>query len=606
PAVLYNLHPPAGVEQQSVPTLAFARLARLMAADYPARDYYETAVRLGHYRLKGSTVPADPHLVGDRQFFTTDEGDTLAYLAAVTDHAYFWIATDLALDDAGVQQAADRFENRYYPAVVALFGEAWQPGVDEDPHFSVLHLAEIRSDDLLGYFDSGDQYPRAINSASNQQEIVYLNMSSLVLGEDLYFGTLAHELQHLIQWQLDHNETTWLDEGLAQLTERMVGLDTVDAQYDYLSRPATPLNRWEYEDEELVLAHYGAAYLFCLYLWEQLGEAAVMELARQPADGLAGVERVLQQYRPETTLAQFVADWAAATFLDDQRAGPTYAYQQAILGRVSYQALLRRAPYSHLHELAQFGVHYLELDYTDPITLSFAGDTVAEIVPVAPHSGQEMWLVPPLDNLDAQLTAAFDLTGLDEATLTFWTWYDLEEDWDYAYLSVSTNDGATWELLEPEHASAGEYGPALNGRSETEPDATAGWLQERISLDDYTGRAILLRFEVVTDGAESGRGFALDDLAIPELGYQSDVEMGEDGWQAAGFVRSGRYLPQQWSVQLIQEGRNTPPTVTPLLLDAANQGQWTLDLGFQGGVLVVVPLTPFIGDSAAYWLSIEQ
>ena len=43
----------------------------------------------------------------------------------------------------------------------------------------------------------------------------------------------------------------------------------------------------------------------------------------------------------------------------------------------------------------------------------------------------------PGDKSDMTLTGAFDLSGLTQATLSFQTWYDVEEGWDYAYVTVS-------------------------------------------------------------------------------------------------------------------------------------------------------------------------
>jgi hypothetical protein len=39
-----------------------------------------------------------------------------------------------------------------------------------------------------------------------------------------------------------------------------------------------------------------------------------------------------------------------------------------------------------------------------------------------------------------------------------------------------------------------------------------------------------------------------------------------------------------------------------LELDTLNQFQGVIDLGPEGSTLVVVPLTPFVEESASYWL----
>lgn len=215
-----------------------------------------------------------------------------------------------------------------------------------------------------------------------------------------------------------------------------------------------------------------------------------------------------------------------------------------------------------------------------------------------------MWYTSSTHESDAQLTASFDLTGLESATLTFWTWYDLEEDFDFGYISISGDGGETWDLLTPSHLSAGEFGPAVNGQSWEEADHVNGWVPESILLDAYAGRPVLIRIEALTYSGNIGSGFAVDDIAIPELNYASDVETLDDHWQANGFVRSGSRLPQQWSLHLIQPG--SPPLVTPLQLGERNQGIWSVDFGNEGGVLAIAALTPFIHEPASYWLQIES
>jgi hypothetical protein len=204
--------------------------------------------------------------------------------------------------------------------------------------------------------------------------------------------------------------------------------------------------------------------------------------------------------------------------------------------------------------------------------------------------------------VSARLTAAFDLSSVREATLSFWTWYDLEADYDFAYVSLSTDGGATWRLLLPDNGTAGDYGPAFNGRSDAVRGQVNGWLREEIALDAFTGQPVLIRFEVLSDGGLSGAGFALDDLAIPEIGYASDVEGGPDGWEAAGFLQTGNILPQLWELRLIDRDTGT---VTPLALDANNQLQTTFNLGPNGATLVVVPVTPFVYEATRYWIQIE-
>lgn len=598
---LPDLNAPPEIDTAPAADRAWGDLARLYTASYPTNDYFETAVRLGKEDVGPRTITAPAYELGAAHSFYNGSQQIDATLLAVTDHAYFWVEDGLELDAEDVQAAAARFETDYYAAIINLFGEVWTPGVDNDPRFTVLHANE-GSNDELGRFNSDDEFPRTLYDHSNEQEMVYMNMGTLTLGSDLYFGTLVHELQHLIQWYVDPSEALWVNEGLSQLAEITVGLYTSDTE-DYLLAPDTQLNSWDFEDDA-VFAHYAGSYLFMTYLWEQLGETAVQEFSRHPANGMAGVHAILQGYLPDTTLTEFVGSWAAANYLDDAAAGETYFYDSLDFRQPRFEVEIDDTPFETMQELVPFGVHYVDMrNRRGKTTISFAGDTNARLITAPPRSGSQMWFAPPVDAMNASLTATFDLTGVDRATLNYAVWYDLESDYDYAYVSVSTDGGGSWEIVEPTSATVGEYGWAYNGRSENLSSAQDGWLKESVSLNPYAGQTVMVRFDVLTDSDITARGFALDDIAVPELGIQTDVEGGIDGWQANGFVQVGWQLPQQWAVLLIEDGPE--PKVTHYELPANNQLQKTVELGKGGGVLVIVPTTPFTDETADYWLRIE-
>ena len=598
PSSKMALNLPAALDQQPIPERAFADLESLYQVEYPQHDYYEAAKNLGGFEVGPREISRPAFQIGDRQLFRTDDGNVEATLVAITEHTYFWIDDALYLAEADVNAAAQRLENDFYPRINHLFDQPWTPGIDKDNRFSILHLAGNGDEFELGYFSDQDEYPRTLFRDSNEQEIVYLNMGQLDIGSDLYFGTLIHELQHLFQWNLDMNEETWLNEGISQLAEKYAGLDTAlpDA---YLAQPDVRLDHWEY-DEDVIDAHYANSYLFALYLWAQLGEMGVYELVRQPANGLAAVAIILDGFQPERSLEQFIADWTIANFLNDPNAGEQYAYLNQQLAQPTLQDRIRKVPFSAMFELDQLAVHYFDVDYKGPLNLTFAGDTTAKLIDVPPTSGDQMWFAPPANDTHSQLTAAFDLSQLDQATLEFDTWFDLEQDFDFAYLSVSTDQGNSWRILSPHLWSTGDYGPGLTGSSAAAENNVNGWIHESISLNNFVGQEIWLRFHVLSDFESIGRGFALDNIAIPELGYANDVETADDRWQARGFVQTGWLLPQRWAVQLIHHG--STPRIVPLQLNSFNQFQETIEIGPEGGTLVVIPLTPFTDETARYWL----
>lgn len=591
---------PDTIIQTPVSASTYRDLEKLYNADYPPHDYFETANRLGKEGLTERTITTPTYQVGDMQTFLTEEGSIQATLMAATEHTYFWVENDLAVSEKAITAAANRLENEYYPLLVNLFGDVWRPGVDNDPRFSILHLRLPVDASELGFFSSMDEYPRTLYGDSNQQELIYLNMAAMDVGEDIYYGTLVHEIQHLIQWHVDPNEATWLNEGLSQLAEIYVGLETADTYY-YMRQPDIRLNTWAYE-EDVVDAHYSAAYLFTVYLWEQLGDAAIQELSRHPANDMVGVRAVLAGF-DERSLEEFMGDWATANYLDNPDLGTAYAYVNLDPGTPDLQMRIRQFPYERTDTLPQYGVHYYALSKSGKTTISFAGDTLADLMGAAPLSGRQVWFAPAMDETSATLTLRYDLRSLEEATLAFNAWYDLEEEWDFAYVAISGNGGVTWDLLSPENVAVGDYGPAFNGRSADAPAATNGWVTEAISLNQYVGQEVLVRFEVLTDSSLLGQGFAVDNVHVPQMNAAKALETAVSGWETAGFVQTGWQLPQQWQVRLIHQGET--PQVTPLPLNALNQGQWTVELGEMGGVLVIMPVTPFTNDSANYWLAVN-
>jgi hypothetical protein len=205
------------------------------------------------------------------------------------------------------------------------------------------------------------------------------------------------------------------------------------------------------------------------------------------------------------------------------------------------------------------------------------------------------------------LTRTFDLTDqTGEITLNFWTWFDIEKDWDYLYLLASL-DGETWKMLETplgtdRNPTGNNYGWGYTGDTRG-----SAWVQESVDLSQYAGQEVQIRFEYITDAAVNGEGMLLDDISIPEIDYFTDFESDDGGWQADGFVRVKNVLPQSFRLALIrQEGESTtvehlPPGVNNIVdipLDIAEEGEAV--------VLVVVATTRHTRELARYTLAFTQ
>src|SRR5207237_9524744 len=133
-----------------------------------------------------------------------------------------------------------------------------------------------------------------------------------------------------------------------------------------------------------------------------------------------------------------LSDWTVANFLQDPSVGDgRYAYagggfHTALTGRATQQA-------AFLGSVPQYAADYVDLP-TAAGVVSFTGDASVALLPVAVDTNG-VWWSNRGDSLDSRLTRRVDLTGVDQATLNFSVWYDLEEHFDFVYLSASTDNG---------------------------------------------------------------------------------------------------------------------------------------------------------------------
>lgn len=111
---------------------------------------------------------------------------------------------------------------------------------------------------------------------------------------------------------------------------------------------------------------------------------------------------------------------------------------------------------------------------------------------------------------------------------------------------------------------------------------------------------------MVTDLIQTWRGFAIDDIAIPEIGFFDDAEQLDAGWTAEGFTRATAELPQRWPLQLVTFDASGQPTVTPLAVDGDGRlsHTFTATPGQRRPLLIVAAVAPETLLPAAYTLFI--
>ena len=184
-----------------------------------------------------------------------------------------------------------------------------------------------------------------------------------------------------------------------------------------------------------------------------------------------------------------------------------------------------------------------------------------------PHSGSYEWYAENADLKDVTLRRAVDLTGKSSASLSFWTWYDIEPGWDFAFLQVSNDGGATWKSMAVPGSTSTHDPDAMPTIVNELPGLTGnsgGWVQKTVSLSQYAGQNILVQFRHMTDWGTTLNGIFIDDVTITANGavlLSDNVETAAAGWTANGWSRSTGSFP--FPHYYFLEWRNTSEMTTP-------------------------------------------
>ena len=111
------------------------------------------------------------------------------------------------------------------------------------------------------------------------------------------------------------------------------------------------------------------------------------------------------------------------------------------------------------------------------------------------------------------LTNSINLTSYTNPRLVFWTKYDIESNWDYGQVDISTNNGSTWLPLQGQYTEPGVGSFQPNGEPLYD-GMRSNWVSEEISLMSYKAAQNKIRFQLNTDGNTERDGWYVDDIAI--------------------------------------------------------------------------------------------
>lgn len=433
-------------------------------------------------------------------------------------------------------------------------------------------------------------------------------------GSDQFIpSVVAHELEHLLMNYSDPGELSWVDEGLADLAMFLNGFPTAGSHLTYhqVFHRDTSLTRWGGG-----LENYGASLAFFLYLWEQAGgngsdpgryaadlgydaaggDLLIKLIFQNGADSLEGVQDAIDRFNAvghpglATTLRsveELYKDFVVALYLDTTTpdAGDRFVFRNLDFGdrtnstrwtidlannlfyggRGIYQGAMPNARWEHNKNVPEqlalpFGASYETFRNAGPtFSLFFDG---ADANSIAPHTGDTHWYGGYESQSDNILNVDSPVSGAQ--TVDFWTWYFIEEDWDYGYVEALVN--GQWVTI-PLRNDAGQI-----VTSNTDPH---GNNTERNGLTGTSGGAYFVdqpvythltgtlpagttdvRFRYSTDAAYLDTGWFIDDVRIG--GQAATLSSPAGDWRLLG----PDVQDNNWVVQIISPCDLTPGATT--------------------------------------------
>lgn len=553
--------------------------------------------------------------VGDVEWLFAD-GWREFTLRAIGDNAEIWVANDLSycygepdprppqvVTEEQIDYLFDEFNDTIYPrdteyfgftdnrdgtgGIFASWGYDWY--ITDNPQRVMILCYNIIDESycdpeypfyVAGYFWA------SMNDYYADRNIIHIDTYNWEdrIGPDvrrpyLYEGTIAHEYQHAIHYDHDPDESTWVDEGLADLAGYLCGYGHSAGHIAYYML----YHRWPLTNWLGTLQDYGESYLFQLYLLENFSaeKPFASYLIDEPANGIEGINNTLAFLGYTAEFDSIYHDWVLANYLDDTSlTGDSSAklgydeldipsddtwgysidwsiknyYKSGNKGNLpvqrywgGYKSGTVEWPIRNIPAYAPVYQTYKGIQ--PELDANFRGDNTTGI---SAHSGSYEWFGGKADLLFNTLTLKNPITLGAGSNLSFWTWYQIETGWDFGFVQISTDDGATWTSLENPDTTS-EHDPSAH------PDVLANlpgftgssddWVEETFDLSGYEGNDVLIRFLFVTDWAYTETGWYIDDVDIN--GFSDDMEAGPGNWTSDGWSYTTGLAENDWALTII-------------------------------------------------------
>ncbi|SIS40959.1 M6 family metallopeptidase [Salimicrobium flavidum] len=519
---------------------------------------------------------------GSKQFLDRDLSFKEFTLRSVGEHAEVWVANDLSFPEgdereahtitqAQVDKLAEEFDTNIYPKATDFFGK--QDSLDgtnalledigavpegyyetEDDEKITILINNIKDDNY-----NDPDYPFFVAGFFWQTIEQYTDRNIITIDsrdwderlEETFFSTTIHELQHLIHADYDSDETSWVNEGMSTFSEYLGGYGMSTGSINFLlDHPENSLTAWdEHVNAETgpeTIADYGLVQLFTLYNYEQFGQELIRSVATSELNSIESFEQAYDEFGIDKSFDEVYRDFTSALVMDDNKfKGGKYGFENIDLRDIETEDGTRgktvnfeSAKDFEKEGVPAWGTDFKEFDFEPGENVESFDFNGVDFLPFQWKSTEDplnennnVFYSTKGDEMDNAMIFEADLTGLDEATLSFDHYLQIEENWDFGVVQVSTDGGDTWTSLSNENTtdSVVENGyPKIKDNVPGFTGMTDSFRNETFDLSEYAGEEVLVSFRYLTDWGHMEEGWYLDNIEIPEAGVSYSGESTED------------------------------------------------------------------------------
>lgn len=369
----------------------------------------------------------------------------------------------------------------------------------------------------------------------------------VVTRPNLYESVLAHEFQHNIHADRLPGDDTYMNEACSLYAEPLCGYELDAGQIEwFLATPDNSLTEWSDQGNINILADYGAAFLWALYLTDHYGSTFMGDYVKNMNPGMDGINALLAPYGVD--YYDVFQDWTIANLLNGDG---LYGYDSIDLSELDeeirvYELGKKKIPWTssekfgktyttgteyapngydtHVIELAPFGTDYVALTGIEGENyILFDGNDFAQY-PFEWGIEKGAWHTKKGDLMNILLAGEAYVDPLDP-TLSINTKWEIEPYWDFGFVQVSNDGGETWTTLANDYTVPWYDYHAFHKIVDNLPGLTGysgGRIEMEFDLTAYAGQDVLIGFRYMTDWGTFEKGWYIYEASVS--GADLDLE----------------------------------------------------------------------------------